>query len=112
MTSLMRAGGRTPPITQMGMSCIIPNFMFFERQAIKLPLRFLLCARIHHHRQFAKMSWMDSWSRPSKSQATPPPLYLLPGGEATPYCRSCGRVISEFSERPCIFVRLLRVSAF
>lgn len=42
----------------------------------------------------AKMSWMDSWSRPSKSQATPAPFYLLPGGEATPYCHSCGRVIS------------------
>ncbi|KAF4997954.1 hypothetical protein FGRMN_3474 [Fusarium graminum] len=40
------------------------------------------------------MSWMDSWSRPSKSQATPVPYYLLPGGEATPYCHSCGRVIS------------------
>ncbi|RKU45345.1 hypothetical protein DL546_008003 [Coniochaeta pulveracea] len=32
------------------------------------------------------MSWMDSWSRPSKSQATPAPFYLLPGGENTPYC--------------------------
>ncbi|RSL82783.1 hypothetical protein CEP51_004936 [Fusarium floridanum] len=41
------------------------------------------------------MSWMDSWSRPSKSQATPAPFYLLPGGEATPYCHSCGRVISN-----------------
>lgn len=41
-----------------------------------------------------KMSWMDSWSRPSKSQATPAPFYLLPGGEDTPYCHSCGRVIS------------------
>ncbi|KAI0176082.1 hypothetical protein GGR52DRAFT_589863 [Hypoxylon sp. FL1284] len=40
------------------------------------------------------MSRMDSWSRPGKSQATPPPYYLLPGGESTPYCRSCGRVIS------------------
>ncbi|KAF4961163.1 hypothetical protein FGADI_399 [Fusarium gaditjirri] len=40
------------------------------------------------------MSWMDSWSRPSKSQATPAPFYLLPGGEATAYCHSCGRVIS------------------
>ncbi|RBQ79898.1 hypothetical protein FVER14953_08554 [Fusarium verticillioides] len=40
------------------------------------------------------MSWMDSWSRPGKSQATPAPFYLLPGGEATPYCHSCGRVIS------------------
>ncbi|KAI4859672.1 hypothetical protein F4820DRAFT_453655 [Hypoxylon rubiginosum] len=40
------------------------------------------------------MSWMDSWSRPGKSQATPAPYYLLPGGESTPYCRSCGRLIS------------------
>ncbi|KAG9244229.1 hypothetical protein BJ878DRAFT_421839 [Calycina marina] len=39
------------------------------------------------------MSWMDSWSRPSKHQATPPPQYLLPGCESTPYCHSCGRVI-------------------
>lgn len=37
---------------------------------------------------------MDSWSRPSKHQATPIPFYLLPGGESTPYCKSCGRVIS------------------
>ncbi|KAI1381911.1 hypothetical protein F4677DRAFT_439717 [Hypoxylon crocopeplum] len=41
------------------------------------------------------MSWMDSWSRPGKSQATPAPFYLLPGGESIPYCRSCGRVISS-----------------
>ncbi|OTA93678.1 hypothetical protein M434DRAFT_395361 [Hypoxylon sp. CO27-5] len=41
------------------------------------------------------MSWMDSWSRPGKSQATPAPYYLLPGGESTPYCRTCGRVISS-----------------
>lgn len=41
------------------------------------------------------MSWMDSWSRPSKHQATPAPFYLLPGGEATPYCHSCGRVINS-----------------
>lgn len=41
------------------------------------------------------MSWMDSWSRPSKSQATPAPYYLLPGGEDTPYCHSCGRLISQ-----------------
>lgn len=38
---------------------------------------------------------MDSWSRPSKHQATPAPYYLIPGGEATPYCHSCGRVISS-----------------
>lgn len=43
----------------------------------------------------ATMSWMDSWSRPSKHQATPAPYYLLPGGESTPYCRTCGRVISS-----------------
>lgn len=42
-----------------------------------------------------KMSWMDSWSRPSKSQATPAPYYLLPNGDSTPYCRTCGRVISN-----------------
>lgn len=41
------------------------------------------------------MSWMDSWSRPSKHAATPPPLYLLPGGESIPYCHSCGRVIGS-----------------
>ncbi|KAF5680219.1 chitinase [Fusarium denticulatum] len=44
--------------------------------------------------ELVKMSWMDSWSRPGKSQATPAPFYLFPGGEATPYCHSCGRVIS------------------
>lgn len=38
---------------------------------------------------------MDSWSRPSKHAVIPPPLYLLPGGEATPYCHSCGRVIDS-----------------
>ncbi|ORY68597.1 uncharacterized protein BCR38DRAFT_334471 [Pseudomassariella vexata] len=41
------------------------------------------------------MSWMDSWSRPFKSQATPAPYYLLPRGESTPYCHSCGRVIGS-----------------
>lgn len=37
------------------------------------------------------MSWMDSWSRPRKDQATPAPFYL----HAAPplYCRACGRVI-------------------
>jgi len=39
------------------------------------------------------MSWMDSWSRPSKSQATPPPLYLT--NPETRYCTTCGRVISD-----------------
>ncbi|KAJ9659672.1 hypothetical protein H2201_007263 [Coniosporium apollinis] len=41
------------------------------------------------------MSWMDSWSRPSKHSATPPPLYLVPGNENTPYCHTCGRIISD-----------------
>lgn len=45
-------------------------------------------------RSSSKMSWMDSWSRPSKSQATPPPLYLTIG-DAVPYCHSCGRLIGE-----------------
>jgi hypothetical protein len=36
---------------------------------------------------------MDSWSRPSKSQATPAPYYLRPGGSDTPYCKTCGRSI-------------------
>lgn len=53
---------------------------------------------LHQHppvsKSFSKMSWMDSWSRPSKSQATPPPLYLTVG-DAVPYCHSCGRVIGE-----------------
>lgn len=51
-------------------------------------------ARLHRQRSI-NMSWMDSWSRPSKHAATPPPLYSLPGGEATPYCHSCGRVIGS-----------------
>lgn len=42
----------------------------------------------------AKMSWMDSWSRPSKHAVTPPPLYLTVG-DTVPYCHTCGRVISE-----------------
>jgi hypothetical protein len=37
---------------------------------------------------------MDSWSRPSKSSATPPPLYLTVG-DTVPYCHSCGRVIGS-----------------
>lgn len=41
------------------------------------------------------MSWMDPRSRPSKHAATPPPLYMLPGGGATPYCHICGRVIGS-----------------
>ena len=40
----------------------------------------------------ADMSWMDSWSRPSKSQAAPPPFYLTQG-ESARYCHTCGRII-------------------
>ncbi|KAI8937240.1 hypothetical protein NX059_006449 [Plenodomus lindquistii] len=58
------------------------------------------CVAFHHHlpkpRFFTttKMSWMDSWSRPSKHAVTPPPLYLTVG-DTVPYCHTCGRVISE-----------------
>ncbi|ETI22227.1 hypothetical protein G647_06300 [Cladophialophora carrionii CBS 160.54] len=40
------------------------------------------------------MSWMDSWSRPGKHAAVPPPFYLTQGDDV-PYCRTCGRVISS-----------------
>lgn len=39
------------------------------------------------------MSWMDSWSRPNKHAATPPPLYLT--NNDVNYCLACGRVISD-----------------
>jgi hypothetical protein len=55
-----------------------------------------------HVQKIAKMSWMDSWSRPSKSQATPAPYYLLPGGESTPYCKTCGRVIGKSYDLQCL----------
>jgi hypothetical protein len=55
-----------------------------------------------HVQKAAKMSWMDSWSRPSKSQATPAPYYLLPGGESTPYCKTCGRVIGKLYDLQCL----------
>ncbi|KAF2280269.1 uncharacterized protein EI97DRAFT_491729 [Westerdykella ornata] len=41
------------------------------------------------------MSWMDSWSRPSKHAITPPPLYLTAAGDDVPYCHSCGRLIGS-----------------
>lgn len=55
----------------------------------------LLSASSTPYRTFTIMSWMDSWSRPSKHQAVPAPFYLLPGGDTTPYCHSCGRVINS-----------------
>ncbi|KAG0650180.1 hypothetical protein D0Z07_3165 [Hyphodiscus hymeniophilus] len=39
------------------------------------------------------MSWMDSWSRPGKRSAVPPPLYSTQG-DAIKYCHTCGRVMS------------------
>ena len=36
---------------------------------------------------------MDSWSRPSKSSAVPPPLYLT--SDEVKYCTACGRVIGD-----------------
>lgn len=36
---------------------------------------------------------MDSWSRPSKSQATPAPYYLTQ--EDAKYCYTCGRIIGD-----------------
>ena len=42
------------------------------------------------------MSWMDSWSRPTKYAAIPPPFYLLPQkGDAQLYCQTCGRLIAS-----------------
>ena len=79
------------------------------------------------------MSWMDSWSRPTKVHvslegrpsidqrkvilifvqhaATPPPLYLTPGGEAIPYCHTCGRVISKHRSDPLILSSFYLVGA-
>jgi hypothetical protein len=37
---------------------------------------------------------MDSWSRPSKGQAAPPPFYLTQG-ESARYCHTCGRIIGS-----------------
>ena len=37
---------------------------------------------------------MDSWSRPTKSQPAPPPLYLTQGEDAR-YCHTCGRIIGS-----------------
>ncbi|KAI8650084.1 hypothetical protein NCS56_01460300 [Fusarium sp. Ph1] len=83
-------GGRFPRKVQLE-CCTVPS----QRCRVSRP--FSTQPLLHHrsHLRSPKMSWMDSWSRPSKSQATPAPFYLLPGGEATPYCHSCGRVISN-----------------
>ena len=40
------------------------------------------------------MSWMDSWSRPGKHAAIPPPLYSTQG-DTVKYCQSCGRIINS-----------------
>lgn len=79
-----------------------------SKQAGSRPLSYLKSSHLTHHlpstlltarstskHTFTTMSWMDSWSRPSKHQSVPAPFYLLPGGETTPYCHSCGRVINS-----------------
>lgn len=63
--------------------------------ACRPPRQFSILNRVLIPQQSKVMSWMDSWSRPSKSQATPVPFYLLPDGESTPYCHTCGRVIGS-----------------
>lgn len=40
---------------------------------------------------------MDSWSRPGKHSATPPPLYAT-HGDSIKYCQTCGRVMSGASK--------------
>lgn len=81
-----------------------PSRLFARRALLKSQISPIISTSVHSYhstpsspgrRSTTKMSWMDSWSRPSKSQATPAPYYLLPGGEDTPYCHSCGRVISS-----------------
>lgn len=48
--------------------------------------------RVQGGRTFSiTMSWMDSWSRPNKQSAVPPPLYLT--HPETKYCSACGRMI-------------------
>lgn len=79
-----------------------------SKQARSRRLSYLKSSHLSHHLPstpltarstlkdtFTTMSWMDSWSRPSKHQSVPAPFYLLPGGETTPYCHSCGRVINS-----------------
>lgn len=86
----------------------IPQSFILQRQSTHALLIYPpICSLTQHNsralstslrlsgRRTTKMSWMDSWSRPSKHQATPAPYYLLPGGEDTPYCHSCGRVINS-----------------
>ena len=68
--------------------------MVFSRQSI---------GYLHNYRplsfcsQLRAMSWMDSWSRPSKQSPFPPPLYLH--RENVPYCHTCGRVIGMYTDR-------------
>lgn len=60
--------------------------------------QYLHCSSINQTKPciatFSTMSWMDSWSRPGKHAAVPPPLYLTQGDQVA-YCRTCGRVISQ-----------------
>ncbi|KAF2763489.1 hypothetical protein EJ05DRAFT_507076 [Pseudovirgaria hyperparasitica] len=45
------------------------------------------------------MSWMDSWSRPKKQSAVPPPFYLTIGEDAR-YCKTCGRIMNSKKSNP------------
>lgn len=67
---------------------------------LKIPTQVKLCTYLFQsHRNLkivstsSNMSWMDSWSRPSKHSAVPPPLYLT-AREGVPYCLTCGRVMN------------------
>lgn len=74
----------------------------FSKQTNSIPISHFKSTRLSYlpplslvsHIATSKMSWMDSWSRPSKHHSVPVPFYLLPGGGKTPYCHSCGRAIN------------------
>lgn len=92
MTSCIR-NPRSPHSTIHHSPCrrFFHHFNNHNQQPIQkhLPVRFL-----QQSSSVASMSWMDSWSRPNKHAATPPPLYLT-AGDSVPYCHSCGRVIGQ-----------------
>lgn len=87
------------PLTGRILGCFnkryLPVFYLYVARTVSRQSFHSTCGSQGSRHFTGKMSWMDSWSRPSKSQATPAPYYLLPGGEDTPYCHACGRVISS-----------------
>jgi len=82
------------PVSQPLMP-IRPHFPLFN--LCSYYLRLLPISKPSTAFRFSTMSWMDSWSRPKKHAATPPPLYLTAGEDTVLYCHSCGRVISRRS---------------